>query len=130
MSLDLKLSRRSRGHETLISEVNLVTSTPRALGRFVGWILLAGMLSTGAPAAEPTEGGVIILEMAGAAEVLANGKTLWTEARPNQVLHPGDRFRTKAKSRATLRLSDRSELRVGEESEFQVSSPTDLDGST
>ncbi|HYV32386.1 MAG TPA: FecR family protein, partial [Candidatus Binatia bacterium] len=64
--------------------------------------------------------GVVILEIAGAAEVLAVGQAAWKQAVVNQVLKNGDRFRTRKNSRATVRLSDLSQLRVGELSEFQV----------
>ena len=73
-----------------------------------------------AAAAGAATDSVEILEFAGVAETLSAGGNIWLPARTNQVLVPGDRFRTLTNSRATLRLSDRSQLRVGELSEFQV----------
>src|SRR2546428_7103091 len=64
--------------------------------------------------------GIVVLEIAGTAELLPAGQVAWKEAVVNQVLGRGDRFRTKKNSRATLRLSDLSQLRVGELSEFEV----------
>ena len=86
--------------------------------------LAASMLMTcsslrGAEA--PRSEGVVILEIGGKAEVLrAASPALWVTARTNDSLRAGDRFRTKADSRALLRLSDRSQIRVGEQSELQV----------
>src|ERR1043165_3519976 len=59
-------------------------------------------------AAEP----VVVLEVGGKAETLRAGMNFWTEVRTNDVLHPGDQVRTKAQSRALLRLSDRSLMRM------------------
>ena len=63
---------------------------------------------------------VLILEVAGAAELLPAGAVAWSAAAAGASLGLGDRFRTLARSRATLRLSDRTQLRVGESSELQV----------
>ena len=63
---------------------------------------------------------VVILEIAGTAEVLPAGEAAWSAATAGRGLRLGDRFRTLARSRATLRLSDRSQLRMGESSELQV----------
>src|SRR5216117_164944 len=77
------------------------------------------------PAGKAGTNGVVVLEIAGAAELLAAGDAAWKEAAVNQVLKNGDRFRTKKNSRATIRLSDLSELRVGELSEFEVRRDSD-----
>jgi tetratricopeptide (TPR) repeat protein len=63
---------------------------------------------------------VVILDIAGTAEVLAAGQVVWKDAAAQQALRRGDRFRTGPNSRATLRLSDLSQLRVGELSELEV----------
>ena len=79
------------------------------------WSLAALLLPAATRAADSgaAAGIVIILEFAGEAEVLRGGEKSWNSAAINQVLKVGDRFRTKKRSRATLRLSDRSQLRVG-----------------
>jgi tetratricopeptide (TPR) repeat protein len=85
--------------------------------------LFVGLIRAAEPAAPASPTSVFILELAGEAEVLRAGQQLWAAAATNLTLNPGDRFRTKANSRATLRLSDRSQIRVGELSEFQALAP-------
>ena len=63
---------------------------------------------------------VLILDLAGTAEILPAGGQVWRKAAPQEQLHPGDRFRTARDSRAVLRLSDLSQLRLGELSELQL----------
>ena len=87
-------------------------------GLLIAWVTLA--CAAASAAAEAPAGGVIILEFGGVAEVLPVGKGLWNPARTNQMLLPGDRFRTLTNSRALLRLSDRSQIRVGPQSEFEI----------
>src|SRR5262245_23681354 len=70
--------------------------------------------------ADTATNGVLILEIAGTAEILRAEDAAWKPAAVQQVLGNGDRFRTRKDSRATLRLSDLSQLRVGELSELQV----------
>src|SRR5262245_19621487 len=68
---------------------------------------------------------VVILDIAGTAEMLPAGGGVWQTVTAPYLLRPGDRFRTRQLSRATVRLSDLSQLRLGELSEFQVQSVPD-----
>ncbi len=105
--------------------------------RSVHWVWLLSLwgscaldLAAGERPAGPAEtNGVVILEIGGTAEFLAAGGAAWKEATVNQVLKPGDRFRTRKNSRATIRLSDLSQLRVGELSELEVRGDPDHDAS-
>src|SRR6185503_15155602 len=63
---------------------------------------------------------VLILDIAGSAEVLRAGELVWVQIAAPSALRVGDRFRTRALSRATVRLTDLSQMRLGELSEFQV----------
>jgi tetratricopeptide (TPR) repeat protein len=63
---------------------------------------------------------IVILDIAGTAEVLATGEATWRRIAAPYPLRVGDRFRTRELSRATVRLSDLSQVRLGELSEFQV----------
>ena len=52
------------------------------------------------------------------------GTNDWRPAITNQFLHPGDRLRTAADSRATLQLSDRSVIRVNQSTILEIQPPT------
>ncbi len=102
----------------MIARVAAVIISRAMAGLLIAWVTLA--FASRSSAAEVPAGGVIILEFGGVAEVLPAGKGLWVSARTNQMLLPGDRFRTLTNSRALLRLSDRSQIRVGPQSEFEI----------
>jgi hypothetical protein len=65
-----------------------------------------------------------IVEFAGTVEITAANTNDWRPARLNQLLHPGDRLRTAADSRATLQLSDRSVIRVSQSTILEIQPPT------
>jgi len=55
-----------------------------------------------------------LLEFSGTVEFAPAGAAAWQPAKAGQLLRLGDRLRTQADSRATLRLSDRSVIRVNQ----------------
>jgi len=61
----------------------------------------------------------VVLELEGTAQV-SRREGLWDPAHTNQVLLTGDRFRTLARSRAVVQLSDLSLLRLGEFSHLRI----------
>ncbi len=63
---------------------------------------------------------VIVLEWEGRVEVSPAGSDRWLPAQTNQFLQAGDRLRTDARSRATVRLSDLTTYRMGELSVLQI----------
>ncbi len=65
-----------------------------------------------------------LVEFAGKVEFTFANTNDWRPALTNQLLHPGDRLRTAADSRATLQLSDRSILRVNQSSLIEIQPPT------
>ena len=65
-----------------------------------------------------------LVEFAGKVEVTVANTNDWRLARTNQFLHPGDRLRTAAESRATLQLSDRSVIRVNQSTLLEIQPPT------
>ena len=65
-----------------------------------------------------------LVEFAGKVEVTLAATNDWRPASTNQFLHPGDRLRTAADSRATLRLSDRSLIRVNQSTLLEIQPPT------
>ncbi len=65
-----------------------------------------------------------LVEFAGKVEVTLAATNDWRPASTNQLLHPGDRLRTAADSRATLRLSDRSLIRVNQSTLLEIQPPT------
>ena len=65
----------------------------------------------------------LVLSVEGTAEILSAGGTTWTSAQAGKVLHVGDRFRTGARSRAAIRLSDLSLLRVSELMTYEFAPP-------
>src|SRR5664279_2725274 len=65
-----------------------------------------------------------LVEFAGRVEITGANTNDWQPARTNQLLHPGDRLRTAADSRATLQLSDRSVIRVNESTIVEIQPPS------
>jgi len=64
-----------------------------------------------------------LLTIEGKVEVSVAGANAWSPARANQLLQVGDRLRTGARSRATLRLSDKSVLRINELTTLKILPP-------
>jgi tetratricopeptide (TPR) repeat protein len=64
-----------------------------------------------------------LVEVSGQVEFAETSDAPWSDARPGQVLPPGSRLRTLARSRATLQLSDRSVIRLGPSSLLVLQSP-------
>src|SRR6185295_4181458 len=71
----------------------------------------------------PDQAETALLTIEGRVEVSAAGATVWSAARTNQALQVGDRLRTGARSRATLRLSDKSVLRINELTTLKILPP-------
>ena len=92
---------------------------------FLLLLILEVNLAVGQPSAakEPAKGLCVLLTVEGKVEVSRAGATDWAPAQTNQVLQIGDRVRTSARSRATIRWSDRSERRVNELTTFTVAPP-------
>ena len=65
-----------------------------------------------------------LIEFAGKVEISFVTTNDWKPALANQFLHPGDRLRTAADSRATLRLSDRSIIRVNQSTLIEIQAPS------
>ncbi len=65
-----------------------------------------------------------LLAVEGSVEVVATGKATWSVGAPGQVLRNGDRVRTGARSRATIRLSDRSVLAMKELTTLEIQPPS------
>ena len=65
-----------------------------------------------------------LVGFAGKVEVTLPATNDWRAAITNQLLHPGDRLRTAADSRATLLLSDRSVIRVNQSTLIEIQPPT------
>jgi hypothetical protein len=64
-----------------------------------------------------------LLEVTGTVERSSSGSSEWQTARVHDRLQVGDRLRTQAESRATLRLSDRSIVRIHEWSVVEIQAP-------
>jgi len=88
---------------------------------------LALCLRCGAAASSPQAAQILTIE--GTADIVRAGSADWKPATTNQVLTFGDRFRTGARSRATVRLSDLSVLRVDEKTVLELRSRDDNNGS-
>ncbi|MGH8024241.1 MAG: FecR family protein, partial [Limisphaerales bacterium] len=93
-------------------------------------VALAGWLATviGSTAfARGTGGGetneVKVTELQGAVDILYAGTTQWVPAHAGQVLHPSEKLRTGADSRAALLWSDQSVVPVGASTEIEILSP-------
>ncbi len=78
--------------------------------------------TTAAPASKDFASQLV--EFAGKVEVTLAATNDWRPAITNQLLHPGDRLRTAADSRATLRLSDRSLIRVNQSTLLEIQPPS------
>lgn len=65
-----------------------------------------------------------LVEFAGKVEITNATTNDWRAAVTNQLLHPGDRLRTAADSRATLQLSDRSVIRINQSTLIEIQLPT------
>jgi Tfp pilus assembly protein PilF len=120
----LQLLRRFR--PTSMSK-NSVIGPARALL----WLLACGcywaMLSVAAAQPLPSASAnpaTRLVEFAGRVEITAAGTNDWHLAKTHQLLHPGDRLRTAADSRATLQLSDRSVIRVSQSTILEIQPPS------
>lgn len=93
---------------------------------FCAFILgLSSEKAFGAEQAKSSEAIIVALEGVGAEVLIADEPALWKPAKVNQVLHHGDRFRTKANCRASIRLSNQSTMRIWELAELQIWSDPD-----
>lgn len=72
----------------------------------------------------------VLLTVEGRVEVARAGQAAWNAGQTNQTLLTGDRVRTGAKSRATIRLSNLSVLRVNELTTLEIRPPLRADGPT
>lgn len=70
----------------------------------------------------PPAGGTnsLLLVIQGTVEVAQGERGAWTPGRINQQLSPGDRVRTRERSRATLYLANGMTVQKGELSEFEI----------
>jgi Tfp pilus assembly protein PilF len=64
-----------------------------------------------------------LLTIEGKVEVSAANSSTWAAGRTNQTLQVGDRLRTGARSRASIRLSNKSVLRVNELTTLKIQAP-------
>lgn len=71
----------------------------------------------------PLTNVIRILEIQGTVEIARAGALTWDPAYTNQVLHSGDRGRTRERSQVLLHLRDLSLVRYGERSEFTLQAP-------
>ncbi len=74
-------------------------------------------------AAQTSNSASILLEAAGQVEFFGGAKTNWQPAAVGVLLHPGDRVRTHAQSRAAVQLSDRSVIRLNERTTLEILPP-------
>jgi len=88
---------------------------------FCIWAFAAHAAPPLATAAEPASR---LVEFDGTVEITIAGTNDWRPAITNQFLHPGDRLRTAAESRATLLLSDRSVIRVNQSTILEIQPPS------
>jgi tetratricopeptide (TPR) repeat protein len=65
-------------------------------------------------------GEIRIESIQGAVEINPGGNTQWRAVLPGQGLKPGDRVRTRERSRVLIRWSDRSVVRLAELSDVQI----------
>src|SRR5258708_5397580 len=110
-----------------------IARTPRFVSAFIGkpaglrlalrisWLAAAFTLTrmTQAAAVSPQTTGVL-LEKEGKVELARKGTATWTGAQVNDVLQPGDRLRTGARSRAALRWAELSVVRVNELTSMEI----------
>ena len=90
-------------------------------------VMVCAMVSI-ARAEPPTSAGINLasqlVEFSGQVEITLAETNDWQPARTNQLLHPGDRLRTAAGSRATLQLSDRSVIRISQSTFLEIEPPS------
>jgi FecR protein len=89
---------------------------------------MGSLARAGPPSSASTNRASQLVEFAGKVEVSVANTNDWRPARTNQFLHPGDRLRTAADSRATLQLSDRSVIRVNQSTLLEIQPPTQPTG--
>jgi tetratricopeptide (TPR) repeat protein len=75
------------------------------------------------PAPAPLALGSAVLEVAGTVEIARGGRPPWRAVAVGEALEPGDHLRTRADSRALLRLSDRSTVRIQQRSVVEIMTP-------
>jgi tetratricopeptide (TPR) repeat protein len=74
---------------------------------FLGWVLAQSMLSLFAQKSNAINAAAEIVVIEGKVEwlrLLPSGQSVWEEARTNQLIYAGDRVRTRANSRAVVKL--------------------------
>jgi len=91
------------------------------------YLMMLGFVQAAPPAPSNTNLASQLVEFAGTVEVSVDLTNGWRPARVNESLHPGDRLRTAADSRATLQLSDRSVIRVSESTLLEIQPPLQVD---
>ena len=96
-----------------------VTLTLKTLAT-LGLVLLCAVTFAQTPAKDTTSR---LLALEGKVEVARAGQAAWTTGVTNQLLQNGDRLRTGARSRATLRLSDASVMIVKELTTLEIRPP-------
>lgn len=116
--------------KTSFSRADQSMNSPRTTGiRILFAIMFAIQLSLAFPcrAQAPASGGttqkMIILELQGVVELMPKGASTWVLTQTNQLLHPGDRVRTGADSRVTIRWSDQSIVPFGALTEIEIQPP-------
>jgi len=108
---------------------NLVIGPARALRWALATAALCAMIPIARAGALPvanTNRASQLVEFSGRVEITVASTNDWRPARTNQFLHPGDRLRTAADSRATLQLSDRSVIRVNQSTILEIQPPSQL----
>jgi Flp pilus assembly protein TadD len=96
------------------------------LGIALGSFVLPAISAQGQPIAHSSDAqDILILELQGSVEIMPEGAKFWVLTQTNQVLHPFDRLRTGADSRAALRWSDESVIPVGALTELEILPPYD-----
>ncbi len=95
--------------------------------QWLGPALLLGSLAFAPLRAADTPPSPVRVEKiegpAGSVEVMRAGAAVWDPGRDGQSLNAGDRLRTLATGRATLRWSDNSTVRLPPLADFQVEAP-------
>jgi tetratricopeptide (TPR) repeat protein len=93
------------------------------------WIVVISLAAAGAESCfaqspnNESANEIQIVERQGMVEFLSSGSTTWAPVRINQILHPSDRLRTGANSRAALRWSNQSIVPLGASTEIEVLPP-------
>ena len=100
-------------------------------GRVLRWMLagvascaMASLAGAEPPGRTGSNHDNQLIGFAGRVEITLANTNNWRPAHLYQQLHPGDRLRTGADSRATLQLSDRSVIRVGQSTILEIQPPT------